>query len=352
MQPNHHALLIGVGKRNDDSDAIAVTAKDATKLGELLNKHCHFLPDQTTTLVEENASKENILLQLDLLAERTAQQPAELVLLFFSGHCCKFGKNSYIIARDTDMGRLKETAIDGVTLLEKIHHIHSKTLLVLLNCCHSGAIFNGEIMKPDNIPFEMEAFLQHPNRAVLTACAAGELAYTSQPLCIFTYALAKGLLAAHLSMMEKKHVNLLDLAMYVREKTAILSKDQQHPELEILEQASTTNFEIVSFRGGLPSFSENEFGDIFNTLGVKLNLPEMRIVTRGLANDEDPYWNKYQWLREKNVVRDSEIEAGGDVVIGDHNKGQVPRESAQKKNVVEGSTIKTKGDIRIGDNNG
>jgi hypothetical protein len=63
--------------------------------------------------------------------------------------------------------------------------------------------------------------------------------------------------------------------------------------------------------------------------------------------DDKRFQNNLQKERLKNVVENAEIEAGGNVQIGDKQSGD--GKEFDQKNVVKGSTIKAGGDFRLGD---
>ncbi|MCA0237311.1 MAG: caspase family protein [Bacteroidetes bacterium] len=345
MKPqNSYALLIGVGQRPDDTPAIAVTAEDAARLATELNQRCGFPSGNIRPLRAGDASRLNILRQLDRLAADTVAQPADLVILFFSGHGLRNAEQSYLVGHDTDRDDIDNTAIEGDTFIKKINKINAKAVLVLLNCCHSGAILSDGYQRT-GIPFDKDDFIQKSNRAIITACTNTELAYTSTPLSVFTYALVEGLAGVHLKHSDKKTVTLFDLAMFIREEVVWLSKGKQHPELEVLQSAKTENFEVVNYQNGIPVFVREAF-QLYDEKKNALHLEQ-----RGVQPDT-AYRDKYAWLGSiKNAAIDSDIEAGGDVTFGDRITGQngPVDDKYTTKNAAIGSTIKAGGHVTFGD---
>jgi Caspase domain/Effector-associated domain 11 len=343
---NNHALLIGIGKRADDADAIAVTATDATRLATELTTRCGYPAGNIQSLVGKDASKTNILDKLEELAEKTKQKMADLVVIFYSGHAIVKDGQFYLVNWDTRNKLFKETALGGTTFLEMIQEIQAKAVLLLLNCCHASAV--GESI---NIPFDKSAFISQPNRAILTACTKSEKAFVSTPLSVFTYSLLSGLAGECIKQEQKAKVTLFDLAMYVRENVAAVSKGKQHPELSVLKEAATTNFEIVDYSKGIPPFPKEARGGLYDALGKSL---EPSSVT-----DSD-YRKQYEWLGSmENVAIDSDLEAGGNIIFGDSVNPSNPKKSKKVagggnkiKNAAIKSTINAGGNIEFGDKNG
>lgn len=345
MKPqNSYALLIGVGQRHDDVPAIAVTAEDAARLEAELNTRCGFPQPNIRALRASDASRLNILRQLDALAADTRAREADLVILFFSGHGLRGADQSFLIGYDTDRNDIDNTAIDGDVFIKKINKINARAVLVLLNCCHSGAILADGYQRT-GIPFEKDEFIQKPNRAIITACTNTELAYTSTPLSVFTYALVEGLAGVHLKHSDKKEVTLFDLAMFVREEVVWLSKGKQHPELEVLQSAQTANFEIVNYKNGVPVFVRDAF-HLYDDKKNALHLEQREV------QQDNAYRDKYAWLGNiKNTAIRSSIEAGGDVTFGDQiiGKKEPGDDKYTTKNAAIDSNIKAGGNVTFGD---
>jgi hypothetical protein len=93
----YHALSIGV-KRDDDAPAMSVTTTDAQRLANELLRFCNFKKENIAVLLENSTEKVDIIAQMDNLVEKTGNEKADLVIVYFSGHGCKKG-NSYYLTR-------------------------------------------------------------------------------------------------------------------------------------------------------------------------------------------------------------------------------------------------------------
>lgn len=334
-----HALLIGVGQRQEDSPAIAVTADDALRLGENLSTYCSFSQANIVTLTNSNASKTNIINALDEIVKHTEKEKADLVIVFYSGHGCRSANDFYLINHDVDINNISKTAMNGNDFVKKLNAIKSERLLILLNCCHAGAINKNGLSSTD-IPFKKEDILDNGyNRAILTACPSNTVAFTGKPLSPFVFSLIEGLTGAECNEEDKK-VHLFDLALYVRERTFIKTRLSQRTGFEILDNGRISNFLIADFTNGIPKPNPME-QEKFSLLDS--NLEEIiEIPTRGDNNFEinkmkEEFKNQYGWV--KNAVINSTITAEGNVQIGDNvinvdGNGNIIIQNAQNSPIV------------------
>ena len=98
---NNYVLLIGIGQRYDDSKAIEVTAKDATRLASEFSHRYRYNSDNVIPLVSEQASRAKVMHQLDTLIAKTKEKQADLVVVFFSGHGLKKNGQFFLIIHKT-----------------------------------------------------------------------------------------------------------------------------------------------------------------------------------------------------------------------------------------------------------
>jgi Caspase domain len=292
---NSFGLAIGVGRRPPDSEAMSVTADDAVSVGTALSRYCNMPRDNISILKNGNADKDGILGALKALVDRTAADPADLVVIYFSGHGYTIDDHYYLVSNDTDNDRITEKAIEGGMFVKELNAIKASKMLVFLDCCHSGGVTRA------SIPFDKESFLSNNNRVVLTACHESQVSYLSSPVSLFTYALVEGL--AGKSLLTGDHVvNVFGLAMYVRERVAALSAQvlpasaPQKPQLNVLEESLTANFAIARFPNGEPKklFFEKEFG---------LYSYENKSIDLSVPNTEDTeFRNQFDWISKKNSI--------------------------------------------------
>ena len=273
---NSFGLLVGVGKREADADPMSITAKDAEYLQKTLSATSMMAAENTTLLVNKNAVSTVVLEALDKMAAITQQKPAGLVLVYFSGHGYRKEDDYFMICHDTNTENILTNAIPGKLFAEKLDAIQCNSMLVLLDCCHSAGMTDKEI------PFDEKDFLKakNKNRVIITACKKERLSYLSTPVSLFTYALIEGL-SGKLLTGEAREVNVLNLAMDVRERVVALSAtalklpQPQQPQLNVLPESETTNFTLCVYPNGRPakiSLLEQELAGLQDESGKGIDL--------------------------------------------------------------------------------
>jgi hypothetical protein len=253
MKTSSYALLIGVGQRPDDSPYMAISGTDAGHLETALKQLPSFSHIFTKSLKGENASRTSILGQFGDLATKTKNEPADLIIIYFSGHGCRYKNDYYLVCNDTSAGDLEGTGITGSLFTELLNQLACQKLLVLLDCCHASGVGNVAGSR-SAIPFNENAFAdfkKSKNKVIITACKSNQVSYLSRPVSLFTYAVIEGLGGKFLTDTDDKEVNVFNLAMGVRERVIALSNEvlkvenAQQPELNVINNGETTNFSLA-----------------------------------------------------------------------------------------------------------
>ncbi len=125
----------------------------------------------------------------------TNRQADDLVLLYFSGHgMTDMMGRFYFMAQDTEANQQtrfsKSKAIDAQFVHDLMENCNSRRLVVILDCCHSGAF-----VRRDGAGIDFAAQLGGQGRIVLTASAATKYSFEQEgeELAIYTRYLVKGL---------------------------------------------------------------------------------------------------------------------------------------------------------------
>ncbi len=138
------ALIVGISKFKDSSINLKYSAKDARDFYNFLIREGNFAPDHVKMLINEEASRENILSALgDKWLPRVAN-PNDLVVIYISSHGSPSGMDvggvNYIVAYDTNKESLFSTGIPMQDLVRIIKgRVHSDRIVLILDACHSGA---------------------------------------------------------------------------------------------------------------------------------------------------------------------------------------------------------------------
>lgn len=138
------ALVIGISDFKDKSLNLKFPAKDANDFYKYLITEGNFARDHVKLLLNDQATRENILDELgDKWLPRVAM-PDDLVVIYLSTHGSPsemdVGSVNYLIAYDSNKDRLYSTGIAMQDLCRIVKaRIHSERTLIVLDACHSGA---------------------------------------------------------------------------------------------------------------------------------------------------------------------------------------------------------------------
>ena len=140
------ALVIGIGQFQDPKiSQLRYTAKDARDFAGVLVEHAHFDPSNVELLVEEQATRANILSGLQRLI-LTAQEE-DLVVLFVSSHGSPNRQGQglqgigYLVTHDTSLARIWVDAIEYQDFARKAALIKARRMVTFLDTCFSGQAF-------------------------------------------------------------------------------------------------------------------------------------------------------------------------------------------------------------------
>ncbi|WP_074408801.1 caspase family protein [Aquimarina megaterium] len=139
---NAHALLIGVG------GDLPITIDDANAIAKVLgdNNKAAYDPKNVILLTEKNATRENVLSELQNIVEKVKNIEDATVVIFYSGHGGKYrgsnGSDYYLLTNGYDPYDRDNTMIKGDEFSELINSIEANRLLVMLDCCHAAGIID------------------------------------------------------------------------------------------------------------------------------------------------------------------------------------------------------------------
>jgi hypothetical protein len=154
------ALLVGINKYKIPGANLNGCVNDVTNVRDILLKYFHFDIPQIRLLVDERATKNNIISQLKWLVDKT--KPGDKLLFHYSGHGSQI--------RDMDGDELKDHMDeiicphdmdwDGTFITDdELSRIFNSLpqdvkLEVVLDCCHSGT-GTRELTAISNLPMEL-----------------------------------------------------------------------------------------------------------------------------------------------------------------------------------------------------
>jgi Uncharacterized protein containing caspase domain len=198
-----------------------------------------FAPENMMLLNNENATLARIREALTNFISRAAED--DLLLIFFAGHGAPdpfAPQNLYLVAYDTDVNSMPETALAMSDLRSYIdHNVKSKRLVLLLDACHSAGLSNeGTRDVANNLAnLYLEKLLyQEEGRAFMCSSDINEPSRESRQWGnghgVFTYYLLDGL-KGNADSNHDRLVSVGELFRYVRQRVRMATNQQQNPRL-------------------------------------------------------------------------------------------------------------------------
>jgi branched-chain amino acid transport system substrate-binding protein len=152
----------------------------------------------------------------------TDRKPDDLLLLYFSCHGVLDAKGRLsFVAANTNKARLGSTGISARWVTEQMDQSRSQRIVLLLDCCYSGA-FSGGLRRRSSDVEEISEQFRGRGRVVITASDKLEYAYGSE----FTNAVIRGLETGAADLDGDGQVAVGELYDYVYEQVRQKSPDQ------------------------------------------------------------------------------------------------------------------------------
>ncbi len=164
-----HALLIGIDQYQH-WPGLRTAVNDVNALAEALVTHYGFIPGQVRKLLNEHATRENILTELERLA---ALGPEDSALIYYAGHgWMDERKNGFWVPVDALEDRKFDYVSNAQIVQECFKKYRMKHLLVISDSCFSGTLLRGRDVERED-GWEIPSGFQKPSRWVMTS---GDLA--------------------------------------------------------------------------------------------------------------------------------------------------------------------------------
>lgn len=210
-----YVVVVGVGKYANPQYNLNYSVADATEIAAQLKSQQEVLrrydPIVVVSLLNESATKENILLALKSLAGRVdgplpanapadlakikPAQPEDAVIFYFSGHGTAKGDRFYLIPHDLGytgpkrgldeegLARILAHSISDLELEEALKFVDVDQLLLVIDACNSGQAL--EAAEERRGPMNTRGLAQlayEKGMYVLTASQSDEVAFESATL--------------------------------------------------------------------------------------------------------------------------------------------------------------------------
>lgn len=231
MSGTRVALLIGCADYQDSNfQRLPMAGRDLEALARVLGDPA--VGDFTVdTLLGSQSGPVKVKIE-EFFAER---KPDDLLLLYFSCHgVLDSGRQLHFVAHDTNKQLLDSTGISAQWVKERMDRTRSQRVVLLLDCCYSGAFTRSLVHKGPRTKEILEQ-LSGRGRVVITASGKTEFAYESK----FTDAVVQGLETGAADVDGDGHVSVWELYQYVYEQvrqntqgqTPTMSADGMHGQL-------------------------------------------------------------------------------------------------------------------------
>lgn len=204
LYENSWAILIGIGKFAHPSiPVLSTTLNDVKKIKDILTKYCSFEEEKVITLLDENATSNNIRSLIDNELTKHVKDN-DRVLIFYSGHGITrppHGREpirGYLTTYDADYvkNEINWTSIlqmdEFVSFVTK--NLKAKQMLFMLDCCFSGVVCQPpeyESQRENRCEQDMISAAKNKRSVqIYTAAARDETILassgTSPPISVFT----------------------------------------------------------------------------------------------------------------------------------------------------------------------
>ncbi|MFC4013668.1 caspase domain-containing protein [Nonomuraea purpurea] len=173
---------------------------------------------EVEVLQEETAAR----VQERIGALFAGRRPNDVLLLYFSGHGLKDATGGlYLAARDSLVSDLAGTGVTSDFVNTCVRHSRSRRIVIILDCCYSGAFARGIVVRGDRAVHVQERF-HGRGFAIITASSAIEYAFedgvlteTAPRPSTFTRALIEGLDSGAADLDRDQDITLDELYGYV-----------------------------------------------------------------------------------------------------------------------------------------
>src|ERR1700722_6526933 len=234
MDGTRNALIVASEQYTDPGlRRLRAPASDARALAAVLSDPA-VGGFEVRTLLNEPAHVVNLAVE-EFFADR---QPADLLLMHFSGHGIKDQDGElYFAASNTVLGRLGATAVAAEFVNRRMTRSRSRRVVLLLDCCCAGAFERGRVAR-SGPELGIEQQLGGRGRAVITASSAMEYAFeageltgefaaiTPAPPSVFTSALVQGLQTGDADRDQDGLIGLDELYEYVYDQVRAVTPSQ------------------------------------------------------------------------------------------------------------------------------
>src|SRR4051812_19885285 len=235
--PGRYALIVATDEYKDPKlSRLRTPATDASSLARVLGD-----PDIGAFDVQLAVNEPDHMLRRRIAAFFSDRRRDDLLLLHFSCHGLKDDSGQlHFATTDTEVAYLDASAIPAEFVSRQMAISRSNSVLMLLDCCYSGAIARGlRFRAGDRV--DVEDHLGGHGRAIITASSAMEYAFEGDELTgdgepsVFTAAVVKALETGEADRDQDRWISVRELYDYVCDEVREVTPHQRPNLLSHLE---------------------------------------------------------------------------------------------------------------------
>lgn len=235
QRPRLYALVVGVGKyQSAKVPVLDFPAKDARDFAKALQTQSGQLYRgvDIRLLTDEKATRESIIDGMDWLRREVTAN--DIAVVFFAGHGVNDSISQYyFLPNNSDITRLRSTAISNGDIVETLQSLPSK-VLAFLDTCHSGNVLGtGKKRALGDINRLVNELTSAENGVVVFASSTGQETSQESPDWnngAFTKALVEGL-SGKGDFNRDGVISLNELNLWVADRVKELSGGEQHANM-------------------------------------------------------------------------------------------------------------------------
>ncbi len=228
-----YALVIGIDKYRHWPH-LEYAAKDAREIAALLQARGF----QAELLVDESATRSNIVRELDVIAESAGVNSR--VVIYFAGHgrtegLPGGGERGWLVPVDGDRRRWRQTMLAMNRLNQKVRQIQAKHVFLAFDACYSGLGLARSInVSAEQQPAYIREMMRSRSVQILTAGSRSEQALESDGHGLFTQHLLAAL-AGTADINHDGYITATEIYATVRPGVARDSEGRQTPQFGYIE---------------------------------------------------------------------------------------------------------------------
>jgi tetratricopeptide (TPR) repeat protein len=194
------ALVVGISNFKDPAINLKYAAKDATDFRNYLVNDAHFAPDHVRLLVDNQATRENIISTLGEKWLRRLANSDDLVCIYISSHGSEARADAhptnYVVPYEGNIDNILLTGIPMQDLTAGIKDlVHCDRMIVVLDVCHGGAAVGDSKGVERQADVDNEFIAVGEGQVVIASSRANQISWESKNYqnAVFTRRLIEGL---------------------------------------------------------------------------------------------------------------------------------------------------------------